>query len=329
MEYLKSFFKNKTFVMIILIFLSVSAAMAIGKMLVKTTTSSAIVAGGPEISTAEAAPAVESSLSKLILSVKGMSCSGCISTIKSSLADFDGIRDIVVDLRSSRANVYYDARTLKDVSKVSEAITVAGYPATVQRIVSPRELKKERDVAAAKSQHYVASVGGFDIARADFDTEMEIAKSKYLKIYGENLFTTAQGETLLAQLQSQTISRLLDEGVIMQEIQKAGFKVDRGFVDGELDVFLQNMGKSLEEFKESLDEIGYDFNYFNKKFEMKVLINKYINDRVLADASNPSEKRNLLTAWFNNSKLLAEVVYYDKDLEKLVQILSASSGCGS
>ncbi|MBL7177178.1 MAG: hypothetical protein ISS66_15245 [Desulfobacteraceae bacterium] len=58
-------------------------------------------------------------------------------------------------------------------------------------------------------------------------------------------------------------------------------------------------------------------------------INKYINDKILADASNPSEKQNMFTAWFNNSKLLAEVVYYDKDLEKLIRNQSASSGCGS
>ena len=89
------------------------------------------------------------------------------------------------------------------------------------------------------------------------------------------------------------------------------------------------MGKSQEEFRESLNETGYDFNYFNKKFEIKVLINKYINDRVLADASNPAEKQNVLTAWFKNAKLLAEVVYYDKDLEKLIRDQSASSGCGS
>jgi hypothetical protein len=105
--------------------------------------------------------------------------------------------------------------------------------------------------------------------------------------------------------------------------------VDTETVEEELEEFLRKMGKSLEEFRESLNEIGYDFNYFNKKFEIKVRINKYINDRILADASNPSEKQNMFTAWFNNSKLLAEVVYYDKDLEKLIRNQSASSGCGS
>jgi len=329
MEYFKSFYKNKMILMIILIILAVTAALAFGNMLSKNTTSPKNVTEGSEINTAQDAPMADNDLSKIILSVKGMSCSGCISTIKSSLADFSGIRDIVVDIRSSRAEVYFDAGTLKDVSKISEAITAAGYPANVQRIVSPGELKKKRDAASAKSQYYIASVGGWDIARADFDTELEIAKGKYSKVYGENLFASARGVTLLTQLQSQIISRLLDEGVIMQEIQKAGFKVDTETVKKELEEFVGKMGKSPEEFRESLNEIGYDFNYFNKKFEIKVLINKYINDRILTDASNPSEKQNMFTAWFNNSKLLAEVVYYDKDLEKLIRNKSASSGCGS
>jgi copper chaperone CopZ len=329
MEYLKSFFKNKTILMLILIILAVTTALAFGNILSKNTTSPKTVTGGSEINTVQDAPMADNDLSKVILSVNGMSCSGCISTIKSSLTDFSGIRDIVVDIRSSRAEVYFDAGTLKDVSKISEAITAAGYPANVQRIVSPGELKKERDVASAKSQYYIASVGGWDIARADFDTELEIAKGKYSKVYGANLFASARGVALLTQLQSQIISRLLDEGIIMQEIQKAGFKVDTETVKEELEEFVGKMGKSPEEFRESLNEIGYDFNYFNKKFEIKVLINKYINDRILADASNPSEKQNMFTAWFNNSKLLAEVVYYDKDLEKLIRNQSASSGCGS
>lgn len=329
MEYSKSFFKNKTILMIILIILAVTAALAFGNMLSKNETSPKIATESSEINTAQDASIADNDLSKVILSVNGMSCSGCISTIKSSLTDFSGIRDIVVDIRSSRAEVYFDASTLKDVSKISEAITAAGYPANVQRIVSPGELKKERDVAAARSQYYIASVGGWDIARADFDTELEIAKGKYSKVYGANLFESAQGVALLTQLQSQIISKLLDEGVIMQEIQKAGFKVDTETVEKELEEFLRKMGKSLEEFRESLNEIGYDFNYFNKKFEIKVRINKYIDDRILADASNPSEKQNMFTAWFKNSKLLAEVIYYDKDLEKLIRNQSASSGCGS
>jgi copper chaperone len=329
MEYLKSFFKNKTILMIILIFLAVTTALAFGNMLSKKSTSPKIVTEDSAINTAQDTPMADTDLSKIILNVKGMSCSGCISTIKSSLADFSGISDIVVDIKSSRAEVYFDARTLKDVSKISEAITVAGYPANVQRIVSPGELKKERDVAAARSQYYIASVGGWDIARADFDTELEIEKGKYSKVYGSKLFASAQGVELLTQLQSQIVSRLLDEGVIMQEIQKAGFKVDTETVEEQLEEFVRKMGKSQEEFRESLNETGYDFNYFNKKFEIKVLINKYINDRVLADASNPAEKQNVLTAWFKNAKLLAEVVYYDKDLEKLIRDQGASSGCGS
>ena len=123
MEYLKFFIKNKTILMIVLIILAVTAALASGKMLSKNTTSPKVATESSEINTAQDASIADNDLSKVILSVNGMSCSGCISTIKSSLTDFDGIRDIVVDIRSSRAEVYFDAGTLKDVSKISEAIT--------------------------------------------------------------------------------------------------------------------------------------------------------------------------------------------------------------
>ena len=71
---------------------------------------------------------------------------------------------------------------------------------------------------------------------------------------------------------------------------------------------------------------GYDFSYFKKKFETKVLINTYLNEKILADASNAFERKNAFNEWYNNSRVLAEVVYYGKDLERL---LKTPSGCCS
>jgi hypothetical protein len=91
---------------------------------------------------------------------------------------------------------------------------------------------------------------------------------------------------------------------------------------------LRNHGKTFEEFNSSLIEAGYDPNYFRKKFETKVQINRYLNERILANASNDFERQSLFKAWYSNAKSLAEVVYYDKRLERLVQSLSASRSCG-
>lgn len=329
MERLTSILKNKATLTILLFIIVISAALAFGKIRSKDSDTIPIDNQTAETVLQRTEPSVENNLSKAILSVNDMSCSGCIATIKSSLAPLKGIGDILVDVQGGSAEIFYDDTVLKDVSEMSEAITAAGYPASVQSIVSPEDLENERALADSKAQYYIASVGGWDIARSDFDTEMEIERGKYAKIYGEDLFASAQGEQLKTQLQSQIVTRLLDEGVIMQEIVKAGFKVSPDAIEKEITEMIGKMGKSVADFRASLDQQGRDFNYFKKKLERNVLIGKYIEDSIVTNASNPVEKQNMFTAWYNNSKALAKIVYYDKDLEKLIRNQNASSGCGS
>lgn len=268
-------------------------------------------------------------LSKVVLSVSGMSCSGCISTIKGSLAGMQGVEDVLVNLSSSKAEVYFDNGTMTDVTPIASAITESGYPAKVIKVVSPEDIRKEMDLAAAKSAYYIATVGGWDIARADFDNELRFAKKRYSSTYGDNLFNSAQGKALLDNLKAQIASRLINEGILMQEITKAKFKVDAARVEKALEGLVQEHAKDLAKFRQSLEEAGYDFNYFKKKLEIKVLISTYMDERILVDASNQFERQNLFNSWFNNARVLAEVTYYDKDLERIVQEKSASSGCGS
>jgi hypothetical protein len=44
----------------------------------------------------------EDSLSKVVLNVDGMSCSGCVATIKSSLKGLQGINDIIVGVAGGK-----------------------------------------------------------------------------------------------------------------------------------------------------------------------------------------------------------------------------------
>jgi len=271
--------------------------------------------------------AVRDDLAKAVLKVSNMSCSGCISTIKSSVAGFTGIAETLVDLSGGKVEIYFDDGKLQDVVPVAKAITDSGYPATVLRTLSEEAVKKERALLDDRSRFYVVSVGGWDIARSDFNIELNAAKRRYSKIYGQDLFAREEGKALLENLKAQVASKLIDEGVMMQEIVKAGFKVEKETVERQLQDFLKMKGKSPDEFKASLDRVGYDYEYFRKKFEIKILINHYINERILTDAASDFDRQNLFNAWFKNVKVLAEVVYYDRALEGLVQRLSASGGC--
>ena len=271
---------------------------------------------------------VNGDLSKAVLNVKGLSCSSCIQNIKDALSNIQGIEDILVDISRSTAQIYFNSKTLKQPDRLAEVVTSAGYPATLVKTYSAEDLRKEEAAAAARSQYYIASVGGWDVARSDLDTQLEHVKKRYEKTYGADLFSTARGKSLVDNLKGQIVSRLIDEGVMMQEITKAGYKVAAAAVEDELKKVVQQSGKGLEEFKTDLKENGMSFDYFKKRLETQMLINRYLEERILNGATSDVQKQTLFTSWFNNAKILAEVSYYDKDLERLVQQQSAGSSCG-
>jgi copper chaperone len=270
---------------------------------------------------------ITDNVSKVVLRVNGMSCSGCIYTIKSSLSEFKGIRDILVNLSAGQTEVYYDNTQLKDVNRIADAITASGYPAKITEILSADQIRKERDLGAARSLSYIAAVGEWDIARNDFNTELEHAKKRYALSYGNELFTTPRGSELIDNLKAQIASQLIDEGLQMQEIQGSGFKIDAAVVNVEFQQFLKQKGIGIAKFKADLKNAGYGFDYFMKKFGNRVLINTYLENKILGSATNTYEKQRRYATWFNNAKLLARVVYYDKEIERLVQAKAAGSGC--
>lgn len=265
--------------------------------------------------------------SKAIFNVEGMSCSGCVFNIKSSLSEFKGINEILVDVSAGKAEIYFDDTELKDVDQIAAAITASGYAAKIDKIETAEQVKKNLDFMATRARLYIASVGGLDISRNDLDSELEHAKKRYSKNYGEGMFSTDRGKALLNRLKGQIVSRLINEGIQLQEIQKAGFKVDKTTVDKEFDEFLSKKGMKLEDFQTAFKENGYSFERFMKRFEIRVLVKQYLDSEVFSGGSNDIEKQQLYSNWFNNAKLLAKVVYYDKDLKGLVQ--NQSSGCGS
>jgi len=271
---------------------------------------------------------INGDLSKAVLNVQGLSCSSCIQNIKDALSNIQGIEEILVDISRGTAQIYYDSKTLKEPDRLAKAVTSGGYPATLVKTYSSEDLRKEGALAAARSEYYIASVGGWDIARSELNTQLEHAKKRYAKTYGENLFSTDRGKSLIDNLRAQIVSRLIDEGVMLQEITKAGYKVDAVAVEDELKKAMQQSGKGSEDFRTALNESGMTLEYFKKRLETQILISRYLEEKILSGASSDVEKQTLFASWFKNAKILAEVSYYDKDLERLVQQQSAQGKCG-
>jgi copper chaperone CopZ len=271
---------------------------------------------------------ITSDTAKVVFQVDNMSCSGCISTIKSSLAGYEGIQDIIVDISGGVAEVYYDKQKIKDVNRMALSITASGYPARVNQVLTADQIRKEETIAAARSKFYIASVSGWDISRSDFNTELAFAKKRYQQAYGENVFAGERGKTLLDSIKAQVVSRLINEGIQMQEVQRSGYRVDPKIVDREFENFMIQKKLDLEGLKASLGKSGYPFEYFMKKFENRVLLGRYLDEKVLNGAASDDDRQNQYRSWYNNARVLSKVTIYDGELKRVTQNQSSGGGCG-
>lgn len=271
--------------------------------------------------------AIAGNQARAILAVQGMTCAGCIAQIKSSLAGLDGIGDVNVDLANGRVTVTYDGEKLKAADTIAAAITAAGYPATLKEVLTAKQIENENRLGASKSKHYIARVGDWEISRADYDIELKHARKRYEKAYGKDVFNGDRGNALFTELKSQVTLRLIDEGVQLNEISKTEYKLSSDTLKKAFNAFLKQRSMTPDEFKRSVDESGFDYAYFLKKFENRVTINTYVEENVLTGLSNGPEAQQQYADWFRNARLLAETVYYDKDIENLVKSGNSSSGC--
>jgi hypothetical protein len=237
-------------------------------------------------------------------------------------------RRIIVNISGGTTEVYYDSGRIKDLDRLAASITDSGYPARISQVMTADQLREQEAVSATRAKVYIASVGGWDISRTDFDTELAYAANRYKKAYGSDVFADSRGQNVLDSIKAQVVSRLVNEGIQMQEVQRVGYRVDPKVFDQEFDSFLSQKNIDPEGLKTSLEKNGYPFDYFMKKFENRVLLRHYIENQVLNNAASDYDKQQQYLAWFNNARTLSKVTIYDKQLERLTQNQSAG-GCGS
>ena len=63
------------------------------------------------------------------IKTKGMSCSHCENTVKTSISKLDGIKEVIADATTNTAKVTYD-ESKTNIKAIENAITDAGYGVT-------------------------------------------------------------------------------------------------------------------------------------------------------------------------------------------------------
>lgn len=73
-------------------------------------------------------------MSKIILTISGMTCGGCVNSVTRVLQAVPGVQQASVTLVPSQATVSYDA-SLADPEKLAQAVADAGFTVTAHRSV--------------------------------------------------------------------------------------------------------------------------------------------------------------------------------------------------
>lgn len=85
----------------------------------------------PGAAQAVVAPAPVGDLKTCVLSVKGMYCSGCVSSVGGALKNLDGVVDAQVDLQTGEATVTYDPAKVTPEAGI-KAVEQVGFKAEVK-----------------------------------------------------------------------------------------------------------------------------------------------------------------------------------------------------
>lgn len=277
-----------------------------------------------EVSTEEDSASL--SLSKAVLSVQGLTCSSCIQEVKSVLFQNPTVKKVFVDVERGKAQVYLTKGTSRSLEKMAQDITASGYPAVVEAVMTPQEVQKDLADADILSRIYVASIDGWEIPRAEFETEVNAAMLQYRTLYGEEAFAGANGQNLTDNLKVQCLNRLVDEAIMLQEVSRAGFTGKKD-PDIEFRNFLDQNGFDNQSLKSNIESYGYQLPYFRKKFDNMVLIEDYLESRVLAKAATTFEREKIYNEWFANASSLVNIKYYDTELEALQQNTASAGSC--
>lgn len=269
----------------------------------------------------------DSQWSKAYLSVSNMSCGGCVTNIAASLAPLPGIGNINVDVAGGTAEILFDPDKLQDPQQIANTITEAGYPAKIERLAAADRARARAQEMAQRARTHIASVGTLEIPRTDFDMELSHAHARYQALYGDNVFSGEQGNKVLDRIKAQISSRLISEGIKVQEVERAGYTISDQQVTQAMDAYLSERQLSLDAFKSSLIASGYTFDYFKKKFSQRQRVQSYLSEVVLNNSLDQDDRQTCYANWLTNATALAKVVFYDTELEKLVNA-NKSSGCG-
>jgi copper chaperone CopZ len=240
--------------------------------------------------------------------IEKMTCGSCIGNIEEALSRIDGIGDVDVNLTRSRGRVVYDPSAV-DSQVIAEAITAAGYPATLRLALTAEEYLDLQQDQAQLSRNYVAKIGDRLVTRKNFEQLVQ-----------------RRSKDMVAADQTDRLWQSVWQDVLQRELLLAAAENIQVIVQpGEVDLKIEELQQAHPGLEELVIKQFGAMDAFWERIREDMIINRTIEEHVYAGITDARERQAKLQSWYVNLQNDTEVEIYDQKLKAAGQ---GGSGCG-
>ncbi len=140
-----------------------------------------------------------------------------------------------------------------------------------------------------------AVVNGEAIMLSELDTAVGQVRRAH-----DGLSDAVSDDGAVAMIRYQVLNRMITERAAQQEAKKAGYRVSRADVAGAVQSQRLSMGLDEAAFGRAVTGRYGSMQAFEKKIERDLLIQKYIDERVVPPGASPERARVAASRWYDS-----------------------------
>lgn len=243
-------------------------------------------------------------LSSAEFTVAKMTCGSCASKINAALAQLPGVDQVRVNVGGGSATVTYDEDKVRPEA-LANAITLAGFPASVRQVLSAAEVQALAEDATRLSERFVARVGQRLISRDDFERELALRRNS----------AAAVNEGALRQALWKEVQ---ERELLLGAAELQGTVVQQTEVEHQISL----MRAGMADFDRMVETRFGGLEAFAVKVRQDMTIRRTLDEGILKGVSDALERQQKLEAWYRQLVAATPVLVLDPTLKA-----AAGGGC--
>jgi hypothetical protein len=180
-----------------------------------------------------------------------------------------------------------------------------------QAAVDPEEMQKKLDEQKVKEDQTVAIVNGQELKGAEYNNALSISQMQF-QLMGQDPTTNETAK----QIKDYTIEGLVGQTLLMQEIDKKGYKATEEEINKELEG-LKAQYENEEAFEKAMKENNLSLDNLKKQITDTVKYGKYVKNDLKVEEVKEEEIKEYYDSTNSNQEESGEKQKYEDVKEEL------------